>query len=303
MSSLKTIAACLGILTATAFGLTSTSPKDESGQDAKSSPEKGSETAKRTPPPQFAQRADYVVEPPDLIDLWVEKTLAGRPITGERLVRPDGTMSIGWYGDLDVAGLTVAEIKKKLITKLQTFLSDESLGLVAVSPSGETIIDPATGAPKRIDPKDSKKVRVAVTQCNSKCFYVQGEVRSPGSFRLTDTLTVQGAITAAGGLSPVADPAKVLVFRENSRGEPERIAMDANLISHGKPLSASFLVKRGDRVVVHRRAGAAAEARANSAQQLNGGSEEPAMHRLEKRMSELEQKLDRILEAIKRRGS
>ena len=193
MTMLKTIAACLVILTATAYGLTSTSPQDESGEDAKSSREKGSEPAKRTPPPQFAQRADYVVEPPDLIDLWVEKTLPGRPITGERLVRPDGTMSVGWYGDLDVAGLTVAEIKTKLITKLHTFLSDEDLGLVVLSATGEPLIDPATGTPTRIDPKDSNKVRVEVTQCNSKFFYVQGEVRSPGSFRVHRYLNISTA--------------------------------------------------------------------------------------------------------------
>ena len=36
MSSLKTITACLRIVTATAFGLTSTSPQDDRGQDAKS---------------------------------------------------------------------------------------------------------------------------------------------------------------------------------------------------------------------------------------------------------------------------
>lgn len=79
--------------------------------------------------------------------------------------------------------------------------------------------------------------------------------------------------------------------------------MDVNQISHGKLLSASFLIKPGDRVIVHWRAGAVADAQASGAPQLKVGSEEPSMQRIEKRMGELEKKLDRILEVIKRRGS
>src|SRR4051812_34146640 len=58
---------------------------------------------------------DYVVEPPDLIQIEVLEALPGRPIAGERLVRPDGKISLGFYGDLYVAGLTTDEIKEKVI--------------------------------------------------------------------------------------------------------------------------------------------------------------------------------------------
>ena len=56
----------------------------------------------------------YVVEPPDIIRIEVLECLPGRPITGERLVRPDGTISLDFYGDLYVAGLTLSEIKELL---------------------------------------------------------------------------------------------------------------------------------------------------------------------------------------------
>src|SRR4051812_3154481 len=49
---------------------------------------------------------EYVVEPPDLILVEVLEALPGRPISGERLVRPDGKISLGFYGELYVAGLT-----------------------------------------------------------------------------------------------------------------------------------------------------------------------------------------------------
>lgn len=83
------------------------------------------------PPPHEGAMFDlpYVVEPPDIIVVEVLETLAGRPITGERLVRSDGTISLGFYGSLYVRGLTVEQIKTKLILHLRHWLSDEALGL------------------------------------------------------------------------------------------------------------------------------------------------------------------------------
>src|SRR6478752_3366129 len=57
----------------------------------------------------------YVVEPPDLLIVEVLEALPGRPISGERLVRPDGKISLGFYGDVYVAGLTLPEVKEKIV--------------------------------------------------------------------------------------------------------------------------------------------------------------------------------------------
>ena len=73
---------------------------------------------------------DYVVEPPDLVLVEVLEALPGRPISGERLVRPDGKISLGFYGDVYVAGLTIPEMKEKIVLHLRKFLTDEVLGLV-----------------------------------------------------------------------------------------------------------------------------------------------------------------------------
>jgi polysaccharide biosynthesis/export protein len=306
MTVLKMIASCLALSIATGHGLNSSALQDEGAQRAKNSAEKGSEDANRPPPPAFTQRDDYVVEPPDLIDLWVEEALPGRPIYGERLVRPDGMISVGWYGEIDAAGLTVLEIKIKLISLLQKFIRDEYLGLVALDASGNPVIDPATGTPKRIEPKDSKKVRVEITQCNSKVFYVQGEVWSPGRFPLTGTESLLGAIDIAGGLSPFADPGKVHLYRIDSQGKPECFTADMVQIKRGKLPSTDHLLKPGDRVVVDRRAG---NGRFDEAvpppDEVNASShvspDDPSLQHLEKRMTDLEHKLDLIIEAIKRR--
>ena len=89
---------------------------------------------------------DYVVEPPDLILVEVLEALPGRPISGERLVRPDGKISLGLYGDVYVAGLTLPEVKEKIILHLRKFLHDDNLGLIKVDEeTGEPMTRPRTG--------------------------------------------------------------------------------------------------------------------------------------------------------------
>ena len=71
----------------------------------------------------------YVVEPPDLLLVEVLEALPGQPISGERLVRPDGTISLGFYGEVPVRGLTLDQVKVAIIKHLRGFMTDYSLGL------------------------------------------------------------------------------------------------------------------------------------------------------------------------------
>jgi RNA polymerase sigma factor (sigma-70 family) len=102
-------------------------------------------------PDPAAPPGPSTVKPGDLIQIEVLEALPGRPISGERRVRPDGTISLGFYGDLPVAGLTRTEIKEKLIQHLRKHLKDETLGLVEVGEDGKE---------RRLDPKDSDRVFV-----------------------------------------------------------------------------------------------------------------------------------------------
>jgi protein involved in polysaccharide export with SLBB domain len=71
-----------------------------------------------------------VVEPPDLVLVEVLEALPGRPISGERLVRPDGKISLGFYGEVDVKGLRIDQIKVAIIAHLRKYLSDANLGVL-----------------------------------------------------------------------------------------------------------------------------------------------------------------------------
>ena len=83
----------------------------------------------------------------------VLQAIPGRPIGGERTVRLDGTISLGFYGDLAVAGLTRDEIKVRVVEHLRKYLSDEQLGLA--------VVDPQSLQPKAVPPLQSDRVFVA----------------------------------------------------------------------------------------------------------------------------------------------
>src|SRR5271157_4907599 len=103
------------------------------------------------PPPHEGAMIGYpvVIEPPDLILIEVLEALPGRPISGERLVRSDGTINLGFYGDLHVAGLTPKQAKVKIISHLRRFLTDELLGLYEIRP-GEEEDKPGDAKPPKV---------------------------------------------------------------------------------------------------------------------------------------------------------
>jgi RNA polymerase sigma factor (sigma-70 family) len=70
------------------------------------------------------------VQPGDSLIVEVLEALPGRPISGERFVRADGRISLGFYGEIYVAGLSLVEIKEKVILRLRKDLDDETLGLI-----------------------------------------------------------------------------------------------------------------------------------------------------------------------------
>jgi len=138
----------VGLMVALSMGQ---APKPEAAKDAKTTPRptpdlsgiKIAEAAAAIkplplepipddPPPHEGAlfKLPYRIEAPDLIVIEVLEALPVRPITGEHLVRPDGTISLGYYGEVQVAGLTTTQAKTKIIHHLRTHLSEISLGVV-----------------------------------------------------------------------------------------------------------------------------------------------------------------------------
>jgi polysaccharide export outer membrane protein len=197
---------------------------------------------------------DYVVEPPDLMLVEVLEALPGRPISGERLVRPDGKISLGFYGDVYVAGLTIPEIKEKIIFHLRKFLTDEVLGLIEIDPNTNGPIMGEDGKPKIVDPRDCDRVFVDVTAYNSKNYYVEGDVGSPGRLPITGNETVLDAIHFAGGLIPTAAPQNIRLVRPAPPGACCEQLLPVNLaaIVSGGDSTTNYQLMPGDRIVVYR---------------------------------------------------
>jgi polysaccharide biosynthesis/export protein len=193
---------------------------------------------------------DYVVEPPDLILVEVLEALPGRQIQGERLVRPDGTISLQWYGEVYVAGLTIDQIKEKVVLHLRKYLTDETLGLVQWDPRAAG----GNGGYVPREPKDSDRVFVDVSAYNSKVYYVQGDVGSPGRLTITGNETVLDAINYAGGLLPTAANQNIRLVRPAPPGACCQQVLPVNLaaIINAGDTTTNYQILPGDRLVVYR---------------------------------------------------
>jgi protein involved in polysaccharide export with SLBB domain len=261
-----------------------------------------------------------VVEPPDLLLVEVLEALPGRPISGERLVRPDGSISLSFYGDVQVGGLTLPEIKEKIVRHLQKYLTDQSLGLVETDgESGEPKIDRSTGKPVTIDPKDSIAVFVDVTAYNSQVYYIQGDVLVPGRMPFTGNETVLDVIQYAGGLLPSADRAHVKLIRSYPKGSPvEVLPIDYEEVTMGTDTSTNYTLLPNDRLVVPRNPNLSTTNAATAARSFqpkarpmvtdsryfpssaldSGDQQVSSLRAVERHLAEVEKKLEKIVEKI-----
>jgi polysaccharide export outer membrane protein len=203
---------------------------------------------------QKVSMPDYVVEAPDLLLVEVLEALPGRPISGERLVRPDGKISLGFYGDVYVAGLTLPEVKEKIVLHLRKFISDETLGLLEMDPETLEVKRDKIGQVILKDIKDCDRVFVDITGYNSKSYYVLGDVLIPGKLSITGNETVLDALEYAGGLLPTAAPQNIRLVRPAPPGACCEQILPVNLaaITNGGDPTTNYQMMPGDRIIVHR---------------------------------------------------
>src|SRR5205823_760935 len=115
----------------------------------------------------------YVVEPPDELEISVRPNLFEQRIPNV-IVRADGMIDLGFYGDVYVAGLTLDDIERKIASHMR----------------------PLAKSLKPSEPLDVSVRLVSSTQ--SKVFYVIGTVNLQGKFPITGNETVLDGILQAG---------------------------------------------------------------------------------------------------------
>jgi polysaccharide export outer membrane protein len=177
----------------------------------------------------------YVVEPPDilLVEALPKKKL-DQPISGQHLVRPDGTINLGFYGSVFVAGMTLDQAKEAVYQQLLKEI-------------------------KAADPDNDLKpnnVNVDVIAYNSKVYYIITDGAGYGQqvYRVpvTGNETVLDAIGQISGLPAVASKKCIWVARRTAGpgGAQQVLPVDWKNITQQGGTASNYQILPGDRLFV-----------------------------------------------------
>jgi polysaccharide export outer membrane protein len=156
-------------------------------------------------------------------------------LPGDQVVQPDGTIDLGEYGQLRVAGRTVAEIRVDAESLIRRHERRQATPAVA------------EGAPSR----PPLSVNVRLVEPTSKVYYVTGEVNSPGAYPLIGRETVLDAIIEAGDLSDKANRHKIILSRPTAPCQC-RVVLPIcyrHIVQLGDT-STNYQIQPGDRIFV-----------------------------------------------------
>ena len=135
-----------------------------------------------------ASSGSYRIGPGDMISVTVfgEEDMSLKEVR----VGANGSISFALLGELNVNKFTVTELEADLIRRLK----DGYL----------------------------KKPVITVSVLEYRLFYVNGEVKKPGGYNFVEGLTVQKAVSLAGGFSERASKGKIDLERETAPGQIQK---------------------------------------------------------------------------------
>jgi polysaccharide export outer membrane protein len=163
------------------------------------------------------RKQEYVIGASDVLRISVWRN---PDLSGEAIVRPDGTITLPLVGDLRAAGRTPGQIRAEITQRLGAFIKDES----AI-------------------------VTVAVATINSYRFTVSGNVEHPGTYASTHIVTVTEAVALAGGANRFAEAEASIIIRSDEKGT-RRIPVDYPGILSGVRAQQDLPLIAGDTLYV-----------------------------------------------------
>lgn len=122
-------------------------------------------------------------------------------LTGEFLVGGSGKISLPLIGEVQAAGLTIAQFQEEIAQALRQGYINEP--------------------------------RVSAEVLNYRPFYILGEVNKPGEYPYTNNLTVLNAVATAEGFTYRADTRRVFIKRADGAGEQEFPLTTATQVAPG----------------------------------------------------------------------
>jgi polysaccharide export outer membrane protein len=175
---------------------------------------KESRVGEGTPDPRNPPEEFNVIGAGDVlnINIWKEPSLSG-PVK----VRPDGFVTLPLVNEIQVVGLTTAQLRKVLEDKYKEFT-----------------VDPF--------------VTVRLETIASSEVFLLGQVTRPGAFPLNGNETLLQILARAGGLTVFADRSNIRVVRRN-RDKIIEYIVDYDSIIKGD-VKQDILLRPGDRIIV-----------------------------------------------------
>ena len=159
----------------------------------------------------------------------------------DQTVQQDGTIDLGSYGVMSVAGMSTAEIQTQVESNI---ISREARkrepGVITASfQSGGASDVSESGVSVRLVSQESGNV------------YVMGEVNAPGSYPITGSETVLDAIISAGGLATNSNEFKIILTRPQLGSGPRIVlpVLYQDILQLGD-VSTNYQLQPGDRVYV-----------------------------------------------------
>ena len=171
----------------------------------------------------YQRKKDTAIQPAD-VTVTLSQSQAAQRITGPHLVRPDGTVALGTYGSVKVAGLTLPEVRRAVEAQLNSYL-----------------LDPV--------------VAVDVLSYNSKLIYVIFDAAGNGQtvqrVPVTGNDTVLDVIAQSGGLTGVSDVNRLWIARPSPAGAAHQILpVDWRAITECGDPATNYQLMPGDRLFV-----------------------------------------------------
>jgi len=187
----------------------------QSTGDPKQAPASSSGTTTRAAG-GVAHDDSYVIGSSDVlsVNVWKEPDVS-RTVT----VRSDGKISLPLAGELQAAGDTPKRLEQEIAKKLTSYISEP-------------------------------EVTVIVQQSNSRRINILGMVAKPGSYQITNSMTVLDAIAVSGGFKDFAKQKNIYVLRSAANGTQERLPFNYKDVIKGKNTNQNVVLQPGDTVVV-----------------------------------------------------
>ena len=193
----------------------------------------------------------YVVEPPDILLIEVytlpqtkgqpATVISPQPISGQHLVRPDGTVNLGIWGTLPVSGLTTDQIRENV----KNFVFNQMKTLPYIKEKGTEVDDP-----------NKLFVVVDVIAYNSKAYYVITDGAGYGEqiyrFPIQGYETVIDALAGINGLPIVGSKQNIWVARRTPHaGQTDQILkVDYVAMTQHGYTPTNYQILPGDRIYV-----------------------------------------------------